>query len=114
MSKSFIQKNAESILNDSDTRVITLTITKGDRKKFHYYFFKIEDKLENNKHIPISYELLTKENGVGVNRHYIIVAVYNDGYVVFSLNKNHSIEFNYKSTGMIGLPFNEAEEIVKF
>jgi hypothetical protein len=114
MNKSFIQKNAESILNDSDTSVITLSITKSDRKKFHYYFFKIEDSLKNNKHIPISFELLTKENGVGANRHYNIVAVYNDGYVVFSLNKNHKVEFNYNSIGMVGLPFDEAEEIIMF
>ena len=114
MSKSFIQANAQSILKDGDTSVITLSITRSDKKRFHYYFFKIEDKLENNKYIPISFDLMIKENGKGMNRHYNIVAVYNDGYVVFSLNKNHKIEFNYGEPYRVGLPFDEAEEIVKF
>lgn len=114
MKNDFIKLNAQSILNSDDTDVITMSITGSDRKKSHYYFFKIDDEIENNKCIPISYELLMTENGKGTNRHYNIVAVYKNGYVVFSLNKDHQIKFNYGSPKNIGLPFDEAEEIVKF
>lgn len=114
MYNSFIKQNAESILKDGDTSVITMTVQGTDRKKFHYYFFKVEDELENNTHITIPFKILMTEKGKGTNRHYNIVAVYKNGYVVFSLNKDHKIAFNYGSPGNVGLPFEEAEEIVKF
>lgn len=114
MFNNLIKQNAESILKDGDTSVITMTVQGTDLKKLHYYFFKVESEIENNTHIAIPIKILTEEKGKGKNRHYNIVAVYKNGYVVFSLNKKHTIACNYGSPINVGLPFEEAEEIVKF
>lgn len=81
--------------------VITTTITRADRTKAHYYIFKKPE--EDLKHlcvrIPIS--VLTRENGKGKNRHYIVVAVTPDGYEVYDLNKPRSMHIE-GNTAVIG------------
>jgi len=81
--------------------VITTTITREDRTKAHYYIFKKpeEDLKDLCVRIPIS--VLTRENGKGKNRHYIVVAVTPNGYEVYDLNKPRSMHIE-GNTAVIG------------
>lgn len=89
-----MDKQVERIVVNNPTldgaEVITMSITREDRTKAHYYIFKKTEDLEHlYARIPIS--VLTKENGKGRNRHYIVVAVTESGYEVYDLNKPRSM-----------------------
>ena len=70
--------------------VITATVTREDRTRAHYYIFKKKEELEHLR-VRIPIDVLTRENGKGRNRHYIIVAVTKNGYEVYDLNKPKSM-----------------------
>lgn len=112
-----MDKVIERIVRDNPTldgaEVITTTVTREDRTKAHYYIFKKTENVEHN-YVRIPMGVLTKENGVGKNKHYIVVAVTPSGYEVYDLNKpkNMHIEGN---TALIGdvdeIGFNIPEDI---
>lgn len=96
-----------------DAEVITMSITREDRTKRHYYIYKKNEDLEHlYARIPLS--VLTKENGKGRYKHYIVVAVKPTGFEVYDLNKprNIQVENNTVLVGnvdSIGFNFNENE-----
>lgn len=99
-----MDKQIERIVRDNPTldgaEVITATVTREDRTRAHYYIFKKTEYLEHQyTRIPIS--VLTKENGKGRNRHYIVVAVTQNGYEVYDLNKPRNMHIE-NNTAVIG------------
>lgn len=82
--------------------VITATITREDRTKRHYYIFKKTEDL-NHLYVKIPINVLTKENGKGRNKHYIVVAVTEKGYEVYDLNKPKSMHVDGINT-VVGNP----------
>lgn len=94
---------------------ITVSVTRGDRTKRHYYIFNmIGEEIDSRSYIPVPMDIVTRTNGNGKYNHYIIVAVLNDGYVVFDMNKNHEMKSFGLRIPLFGLKYEEAEEIVKF
>lgn len=94
--------------------VITMSITRYDRTKRHYYIFKLHgDTIDSRTYIPIPFDILTKINGKGRYSHYIVVAVMHDGYVTIDLNKERNLKMlDYGR--YVGIDYDEAEEVVKF
>lgn len=85
-----------------DAEIITTTITREDKTRAHYYIFKKKEFL-NELFVRIPTHVLTKENGKGKNKHYIIVAVTEEGFETYDLNipRNMHIEGD---TVVIGNP----------
>lgn len=90
-----MDKTIERIVRDNptldDAEVITTTITREDRTKAHYYIFKKKEDLDE-LYVRIPTYVLTKENGKGKNKHYIVVAVTEKGFEVYDLNKPRSMK----------------------
>lgn len=94
--------------------VITTTVTRGDKTKRHYYIFRmLGETIDSRTYIPIPLEVISRENGKGRHRHYIVVAVLNDGCVVIDLNKNHEMQ-SFGLCRPFGFSYDEADEIIKF
>lgn len=113
-----MDKQIERIVQNNPTldgaEVITMTITRDDRSKRHYYIFKMEgDTINSRKYIPLPFDILSKRNGNGRHSHYIVVTLLDDGYIVFDLNKERTV-LNLSLGRLVGLKYEEAEEIVKF
>lgn len=70
---------------------ITATVTREDRTRAHYYIFKKQEEDLGHQYAKIPLSVMTKENGKGRNRHYVVVAVTPTGYEVYDLNKPRSI-----------------------
>lgn len=85
----------ERIVRDNPTldgaEAITATVTREDRTRAHYYIFKKPEEDLKHLYVRIPISVLTRENGKGKNRHYIVVAVTPDGYEVYDLNKPRSM-----------------------
>lgn len=113
-----MDRNVEMVVQNNPAlngaEAITMTVTRKDRSKKHYYIFKIfGDTIDSRTYIPLPLDIVMKVNGKGRNNHYITVAVMNDGYVVHDLNKEHKAQMlNFGSC--IAFSYDEAEEIVKF
>lgn len=113
-----MDKTIERIVRDNPTldgaEVITTTVTREDRTRKHYYIFKVHgDTIDSRTNIPLPFSIISKENGKGRNRHYVVVAVMIDGYVVIDLNKElrmGMLEFGKYFT----VDYKDAEEVVKF
>lgn len=113
-----MEKQIERIVKNNPmldgAEVITTTITREDGTKRHYYIFRmLGEEINSRTYIPIPIDVITKVNGKGRYRHYITVAVLNDGYVVHDLNKDHPMTM-FGLDRPFGLSYDEAEEIVKF
>ena len=112
-----MDKLIERIVRDNPSldgaEVITTTVTREDRTKAHYYIFRKTEDVEHN-YVRIPMGVLAKENGVGRNKHYIIVAVTQRGYEVYDLNKPRSMHIE-GNTAVIGdvdeIGFNIREDI---
>lgn len=113
-----MDKTIERIVRDNPTldgaEVITTTVTREDRTRKHYYIFKVNgEAIDSRTNIQLPFSIITKENGKGRNRHYVVVAVMVDGYVVIDLNKElrmGMLEFGKYFT----IDYKDAEEVVKF
>lgn len=109
----FIERIMQNNPTLDDAEVITMSITREDRTKRHYYIFKKDEDLKRQcVRIPIN--VLTKENGKGRYKHYIVVAVTQTGYEVYDLNRPRSmhIEDNtavISDVDSIGFNFDENE-----
>ncbi len=109
-----IQRIVQNNPTLDDAEVITMSITREDRTKRHYYIFKLHgDTIASRTYIPIPFDLLTKTNGKGRYNHYIVVAVMHDGYVTIDLNKEHNVKM-LDFGRYVGFDYDEAEEVVKF
>lgn len=111
-----MDKAIERIVRDNptldDAEIITATVTREDRTRAHYYIFKKTEDLEH-QYVRIPINVLTKENGKGKNKHYIVVAVTPSGYEVYDLNKprNMHIEGNTVVIGNVdSIGFNISED----
>lgn len=111
-----MDKVIERIVRDNPTldggEIITATVTREDRTRAHYYIFKKNEDLEH-QYVRIPISVLTKENGKGKNKHYIVVAVTPSGYEVYDLNKprNMHIEGNTVVIGNVdSIGFNISED----
>lgn len=75
---------------------ITMSITRRDRTRAHYYIFKEEGYLEKDETVKVPLSLMMKENGKGRNRHYILVVAKFNGYMMFDLNRDRRLQLNGK------------------
>jgi hypothetical protein len=114
--RKFIERIVRDNSNLNGAEAITMCVEgetkKGKMVKWHYYIFKIEDSIKNHDCITLPLEVAMKQNGKTMPMYYEIVAVYDDGYVLFSLNKRHKLQLNYGLPSLVGLPINEAEIVV--
>ncbi len=113
-----MDKAIERIVRDNPTldgaEAIRVSVTREDRTKAHYYIFKMHgDTITSRTYIPIPFGVISRENGKGRNRHYIVVAILSDGYVVIDLNKNHKMQI-LELGKYFGISYDEAEEIVHY
>lgn len=95
----------ERIVRDNPTldsaEAITVSVTREDRTKAHYYIFKKQEEDLKHLYVRIPIGILTRENGKGKHKHYIIVAVTQKGYEVYDLNKPRSMNIE-GNTALIG------------
>jgi len=77
-----------------NAEVITMSIKDKEKKKTHYYIFKSNQKVDDAEFIEIPLYVLLKEIGKGSHRHYITVAVLEDGYIMHDLNEKQQIKIN--------------------
>ncbi len=100
-----MDKIIERIVRDNPTldgaEAIRVSVTREDRTKAHYYIFKKQEEDLEHLYVRIPIGILTRENGKGKHKHYIIVAVTAKGYEVYDLNTPRSMHIE-GNTAVIG------------